>query len=150
MLIVPTMSGIATFEEALGSCRQAKLAYRGLLLRQHQDWAGALQWIQRGVNALPKDPDLTGDLAVALLSAGRPEEALRALNGAQSTAGIEFCRGLAYRALRDDRAAQQSVSKAFEMGYEDPYVLFALIEQDHVLGDKRRGTALHGSFRALS
>ena len=129
------------FEKALRSCRQSALAYRDLsaLLLQHQDLVGALQWLQRGMKAVPNDPDLTGDLAAALLSVGRPEEAVRALAGLQSTARVEFYRGLGYRALRDDRAAQQSFSRAFEMGYEDPYVLYALIEQEHLLGDQEAG-----------
>src|ERR1700680_2420704 len=129
------------FKEALRLCRQDTLAYRGLsaLSLQHQDLAGALQWIQRGLKAVPNAPCLTGDLAAALLSVGRPQEAVRALTGLQSTARIEFYRGLAYRALRNDRAAQQSFSRAFEMGYEDPYVLYALIEQEHVLGDEEAG-----------
>jgi tetratricopeptide (TPR) repeat protein len=129
------------FEEALRLCRPDTEAYRGLsaLSRQHQDLAGALRWIQRGMKAVPNDPDLTGDFAAALLSVGRPQEAVRALTGVQSTARIEFYRGLAYRALRDDRAAQQSFSRAFDMGYEDRYVLYALIEQDRVLGDREAG-----------
>jgi superkiller protein 3 len=129
------------FEAALRLCRQDTQAYRGLsaLSLQHQDLAGALQWIQRGMKAVPNDPDLTGDLTAALLSVGRPQEAVRALTGLQSTARIEFYRGLAYRALRDDRTAQQSFSRAFDMGYEDPYVLYALIEQDRVLGDREAG-----------
>jgi tetratricopeptide (TPR) repeat protein len=76
---------------------------------------------------------------VLYLSVGKPQEAVRALTGLQSTARVEFYRGLAYRALRDDRAAQQSFSRAFEMGYEEPYVLYALIEQEHVLGDQEAG-----------
>jgi len=129
------------FENALRACRQSTLAYRGLsaLLLEHQDLTGALQVLQRGMKAVPNDPDLTADLASVLLSVGRPEEAVRALAGLQSTARIEFYRGLAYRALRNDRAAQQSFSRAFEMGYEDPYVLYALIEQEHVLGDEEAG-----------
>jgi tetratricopeptide (TPR) repeat protein len=129
------------FEKALRSCQQSTLAYRDLsaLLLQHQDLVGALLWLQRGMKAVPNDPDLTGDLAAALLSVGRPEEAVRALAGLQSTARVEFYRGLAYRALRHDRAAQQSFSRAFEMGYEDPYVLYALIEQEHLLGDQEAG-----------
>jgi len=64
------------FEEALRLCRQDTLAYRGLsaLLLQHQDSAGALHSIQRGMKAVPNDPDLTGDLAAALLSLGRPRK----------------------------------------------------------------------------
>jgi tetratricopeptide (TPR) repeat protein len=129
------------FEKALGTCRQSALAYRDLsaLLLEHQDLAGALRWLHVGMKAIPNDPDLSGDLAAALLSGGRPEEAGRALAGLQSTARVEFYRGLAYRAVRDDRAAQQSFSRAFEMGYEDPYVLYALIEQDHLLGDQEAG-----------
>jgi tetratricopeptide (TPR) repeat protein len=129
------------FEKALRSCRQSTVAYRYIsaLLLQHRDLVGALQWLQRGIKAVPNDPDLTGDLAAALLSVGRPEEAVRVLAGLQSTARVEFYRGLAYRALRDDRAAQQSLSRAFEMGYEDPYVLYVLIEQEHLLGDQEAG-----------
>jgi tetratricopeptide (TPR) repeat protein len=129
------------FEKALRSCRQSTLAYRDLsaLLLQHHDLVGALQWLQRGMKAVPNDPALAGDLAAAFLSGGRPEEAVQALAGLQSTARVEFYRGLAYRALRDDRAAQQSLSRAFEMGYEDPYVLYALIEQEHLLGDQEAG-----------
>jgi tetratricopeptide (TPR) repeat protein len=140
------------FEEALRLCRQDTLAYRGLsaLFLQHQDVAGALQWIQRGIKAVPNDPDLAGDLAAALLSMGRPHEAVQALTGLQSTARIEFYRGLAYRALRDDRTAQQSFSRAFDMGYEDPYALYALIEQDHILGEREAGlqhfTVFSGRF----
>ena len=129
------------FEKALGSCQRSTLAYRDLaaLLVQHQDWAGALLWIQRGIKAFPSDPDLTGDLGATLFSLGRPEEAVQALAALQPTAKVEFYRGLAHRALRDDRAAQQSFSRAFEMGYEDQYVLYLLIEQDHVLGDQEAG-----------
>lgn len=129
------------FEKALRSCRQSTLAYRDLsaLLRQHKDLVGALQWLQRGMKAVPNDPDLTGDLAAALLSVDRPEEAVRALAGLQSTARVEFYRGLAYRALRDDHAAQQSLSRAFEMGYEDPYALYTLIEEEHLLGNQEAG-----------
>jgi tetratricopeptide (TPR) repeat protein len=129
------------FEGALRLCRQDTQAYRGLsaLFLQHQDLVGALESIQRGLKAVPNDPDLAGDLAAALLSAGRPQEAVRALTGLQSTARIEFYRGMAYRALRDDRTAQQSFSRAFDMGYEDPCALYALIEQDRVLGDREAG-----------
>jgi tetratricopeptide (TPR) repeat protein len=129
------------FEKALRSCRHNILAYRELsaLLLQHQDLPGALECLQRGMKAVPNDPDLTGDLAATLLSVGKPEEAVRALSGLQSTPRIEFYRGLAYRALRNDRAAQRSLSRAFEMGYADPYVLYALIEQEHVLGDQEAG-----------
>jgi len=129
------------FENALRWCRQSTLAYRDLsaLLLQHQDSVGALQWLQRGMKAVPNDPDLSVDLAAAFLSAGRPEEAVQALAGLQSTARVEFYRGLAYRALRHDRAAQQSLSRAIEMGYQDPYALYALIEQEHRLGDQEAG-----------
>lgn len=140
------------YEEAIRLCPQNTLAYHGLsvLLFQHQDLEGALQWVQHGLKVVPHDPDLTVDLAADLLSVGRPQEAVRALTGLPSTARIEFYRGLAYRALRDDRAAQKSFSRAFEMGYEDPYVLYALIEEDHALGDREAGlqhyTAFSGRF----
>ncbi len=129
------------YREALRLCRQSTPAYDGLavLLVQHQDFEAARQSIQSGLKAVPNDPSLNADLAMVELSAGRPKEALQALSQLQPTAKIEFYRGLAYRALRDDRAAQKSFSMSFEMGYEDPYVLYALIEQDHALGDHEAG-----------
>jgi len=129
------------YGEALRLCRQSTLAYDGLsvLLIQHQDDEAALQLIQAGLKVMPNDPSLTANLAMVELSAGRPKQALQALTKLQSTAKVEFYRGLAYRALRDDRAAQKSFSMSFEMGYEDPYVLYALIEQDHALGDREAG-----------
>ena len=129
------------YREALRLCWQSTLAYDGLsaLLLHHQDVEAALQLIQGGLKVIPNDPSLTADLAMVELSAGRPKEALQALTNLQSTAKVEFYRGLAYRALRDDRAAQKSFSTSFEMGYEDPYVLYALIEQDHALGDHEAG-----------
>jgi tetratricopeptide (TPR) repeat protein len=127
--------------EALRLCRQSTLAYDGLsiLLVQHQDFEAAIQSIRGGLKVVPNDPSLTADLAMVELSAGRPQEALQVLSKLPSTAKIEFYRGLAYRALRDDRAAQKSFSISFEMGYEDPYVLYALIEEDHALGDHEAG-----------
>src|SRR5208283_2778469 len=36
-------------------------------------------------------------------------------------------------------AAREALERAFAQGYEDPYVLYALIEQERVLGDKEPG-----------
>ena len=43
------------------------------------------------------------------------------------------------RALRSHKEAQQSFLKAFLLGYNDPYVLYVLIEQDRMLGEKEAG-----------
>ena len=129
------------YEKALRGCREYTPAYHdfSVLLFQHQDLEGAFEWIRRGLQVAPNDPGLTVDLAAALLAVGRPQEAVRALDPLPSTARNEFYRGLAYRALRDDRAAQRSFSQALAMGHEDPYDLYALIEEDHALGDREAG-----------
>jgi tetratricopeptide (TPR) repeat protein len=87
----------------------------------------------------PHDLNLTLSYGIAQLCAGDPEEALSVLRRLSPTGKTQFYLGMAYRALRDHKAAQEAFSKAFGMGYEDPYVLYALIEQDRALRDKGAG-----------
>jgi tetratricopeptide (TPR) repeat protein len=129
------------YETALRLCPQSTEAYHGLtlLLLGNQDPEGAQRWVRRGLQAIPRDPVLTADRAGVSLAAGRPQEAIQDLAGMSSSARIEYYRGLAFRATRNDRAAQQAFSKSFDLGYPDPYVLYSLIEEDHVLGDHDAG-----------
>jgi tetratricopeptide (TPR) repeat protein len=46
---------------------------------------------------------------------------------------------MGYRAMGEHKAAQQAFSKALDLGYPDPYVIYALIEQDRDLHDKEAG-----------
>ncbi len=129
------------YEHALGLCPRAPALYASLavLLLEHQDIQNGLSWARRGLEVAPGDPDLSLDLGVGLLAAGQPEEALPVLGKLAPTARNQFYLGMAYRALRDYRAAQQAFSQALAMGYPDPYLLYVLIEQDKALGDKEAG-----------
>ncbi len=131
----------AAYSRAIQLCPSDSALYTGLsgLLLQHEDTSTALAWIHRGLQVIPGDPELTLSLGVALLVAGRPEEALPVLKKLPATAKGDFYLGMAYRALRNYSAAQQAFSNAFAMGYDDPYVLYVLIEQDKALGDKDAG-----------
>ncbi len=84
-------------------------------------------------------PQLQLDEAAALISTGHPEESLPILTHLPSLVDSQFYLGMAYRALGDHKAAQQAFSKALDLGYQDPYVLYALIEQDRDLHDKEAG-----------
>ncbi len=129
------------YETALRLCPRSTEAYHALtlLLLANQDPEGALRWVRHGLQAIPRDPILTADWAAVLLAAGKPQDAIQELAGMPSSARIEYYRGLAFRATRNDRAAQQAFSKAFDLGYPDPYLLYSLIEEDHVLGDQEAG-----------
>ena len=99
----------------------------------------ALRWVRRGLRLLPDDSELRRDEAVGLLSSGQPQQALAILKALPKSAQGQFYLGMAYRALREPKAAQQAYSEAFDLGYRDPYVLYVLMEQDHILHDKDAG-----------
>jgi tetratricopeptide (TPR) repeat protein len=46
---------------------------------------------------------------------------------------------MAYRALREHKEAQQALLQAFALGFNDPYLLYVLIDQDQALGEKEAG-----------
>lgn len=129
------------YEGALKLCSQDPSLYSALsaLLLEHQDTETALKWLKRGLAIAPNDANLTLYDGVALLSAGHPDQALDALKKLPPTGRSEFYLGMAYRALREHKQAQQALSKAFAMGFDDPYVLYVLIEQDRELGEKEAG-----------
>ena len=131
----------AAYEHALGLCPRARALYEGFsaFLLEHNDIPAGLNWARRGLQIAPDDPALSLDLGVGLLAAGHPEEVFPVLAKLPPTAANQFYLGMAYRALRDARAAQQAFAKAAAMGYPDPYVFYVLIEQDRALRDKEAG-----------
>lgn len=131
----------AALEQAITFCPADPGLYNVLsvLLLQHHDFDAALRWIHRGLQAAPTSTELRLNLSVALLAVGRAEEALKVLKQLPKGPKTEFYTGMTYRTLGDHKAARQALAKAFELGYEDPYVLYALIEQDRALGEKEDG-----------
>ncbi|MBZ5514500.1 MAG: tetratricopeptide repeat protein [Acidobacteriia bacterium] len=131
----------AALEQAITLCPVDPSLYDVLsvLLLKHHEFDPALHWIHRGLRTAPTSTELRFDLSVALLAVGRAEEALKALKQLPKGPKTEFYTGMTYRTLGDHKAARQALAKAFELGYEDPYVLYALIEQDRALGDEEDG-----------
>lgn len=129
------------FEQALAACPSAPDLYNdfAVLLLKHRDFDLALRWIRRGLQVAPANPDLKLNLSVALLSMGQTRDALAILRQLPSSPKTEFYLGMAYRSQGDHAAARQSLQRAFDRGYEDPYVLYALIEQERLLGETAAG-----------
>ena len=129
------------YESAAGVCSQEGSIYAALsaLLLEHQDAEAALTWARRGLRVAPENPDLTLYEGVSLLLVGHPEQALAVLKNSKPTGKNEFYLGMAHRALREHKEAQEALLRAFALGFNDPYVLYVLIEQDHALGDKEAG-----------
>lgn len=129
------------YENAVRFCPQEQSIYTALaaLLLGHQDAETALIWARKGLQIAPRDPDLTVYEGIALLLAGDADQAVSVLKTTPAKAKNEFYLGMAYRALREHKEAQQALSKAFALGFNDPYLLYVLIEQDRALGDKEAG-----------
>ena len=129
------------YERSLEVCPSRLDTYHllALLMLQHGDFGEALRLTRRGLGAAPDDPQLNFDEAVSLLSEGHAEESLAILNRLPNSAQSHFYQGMAHRALGDHRMAQQAFSKALSLGYQDPYVLYVLIEQDRALHEKEKG-----------
>ena len=136
------------YESAVRVCSLEGSIYAALsaLLLEHQDSEAALTWARRGLQVAPGDPDLALYEGVALLLVGHPDQALTVLKKASPTGKSEFYLGMAYRALREHKEAQNALLKAFALGFNDPYVLYVLIEQDKALRDKEAGLR---DFRTL-
>jgi tetratricopeptide (TPR) repeat protein len=132
---------MAALEEAVKLCPRNLAAYNGLavLLLQQQDFERALFWIRRGLRVSPRNPALTLDLGAALLSAGQRHKALQVFKSLPLSAKTEFYLGMTYRALGQHQAARRAMASSFHMGYQDPYVLYLLIEQDRALHDPQAG-----------
>jgi tetratricopeptide (TPR) repeat protein len=109
------------------------------LLLEHHEGESALEWARRGLEVVPENPRLIAYEGIALLLVGRPEEAVAVLKKVAPEGKNGFYLGMAYRALREPKQARQALSRAFATGFEDPYLLYVLIEQDRAAGDKEAG-----------
>jgi tetratricopeptide (TPR) repeat protein len=128
---------ITSYERAIQACHHDASLYRGLaeLLLGHYQFDAALRVIEEGLKSAPNDTDLNLDRAAVLLLRGQPAEALPILRGMQPSGKSEYYTGLACRILKDHRAAQKALRHAWELGYHDPFLLYALVEQDRMLKD---------------
>ena len=118
--------------------RSSITPWRSLLMK-HGAVGDALDWIDHGLRLAPENTDLRFSLGVALESAGRAAEALEVLGQLPANAKTEFYIGMAHRLLGNHETARRALLKAFASGYQDPYVLYAVIEQDRNLGDEKAG-----------
>jgi tetratricopeptide (TPR) repeat protein len=137
----PYLQRKKAYKRALELCPREADLYHALavLTLQGHEFEEDLLWVRRGLEIHPDSPELQLDEAIALISGGHPEESLPILTHLSSSAHSEFYLGMAQRALGDHKAAQQAFSKALDLGYQDPYVLYVLIEQDRDLHDKEAG-----------
>jgi tetratricopeptide (TPR) repeat protein len=129
------------YQRAIQRCPSRFELYDSLfhLAMGEHEFNEALRWVRRGLQLLPDNSELRRDEAVGLLSVGQPQQALGILKALPKSAQDQFYLGMAYRALREPKAAQQAYSAGFDLGYRDPYVLYVLMEQDHILRDKDAG-----------
>ncbi|HEV2378367.1 MAG TPA: tetratricopeptide repeat protein [Terriglobia bacterium] len=129
------------YQEAIRQCPGQRTLYHliAVLALQNHDFSDQLRWARSGLNLWPDDPQLQLDEAIALVSGGHMEDSLPVLTRLPPSAESEFYLGMAERALGDHKAAQAALSKAFDLGFPDPYVLYVLIEQDRDLRDKEAG-----------
>jgi tetratricopeptide (TPR) repeat protein len=131
---------IASYKSAISTCTEDPSLYSSLaeLLLAHYQFEEALRWIQEGLKVRPNDTALTLDRAGAYLLLEQPANVLSALSGVPRSAKGEFYLGLAYRNLKNHRAAQDALGEAWNLGYHDPFLLYALAEQDRILHDAQR------------
>jgi tetratricopeptide (TPR) repeat protein len=136
------------YEDAVRFCSHERSIYAALtaLLLEQQDPQKALSWARRGLEVAPEDSDLEIYEGVALLLLGQPDQAVSVLKATPQSGKDEFYLGMGYRALRAHKESQQALLKAFALGFNDPYLLYVLIEQDKALGDKDAGLK---DFRTL-
>ena len=131
----------SAYEGAARACPRdptIDVAFCALLLK-YQEGQSALEWARRSLEVVPNDPNLIAYEGIALLLVGHPEEAVDVLKKVAAEGKNEFYLGMAYRALREPKQAQRALSHAFATGFEDPYLLYVLIEQDRAAGDKEAG-----------
>jgi tetratricopeptide (TPR) repeat protein len=138
---LPLLERKQAYEQLLRTCPNDPKLYveiDSFLIANHE-FSSALKWVDKGLTVAPTDPDLMLQRGAALLSLGRAEEALAMLQRVPPTGKSQFYRGMAYGHLRNHAAARKALADAWRLGYEDPYLLYSLVEEDHALGDKATG-----------
>lgn len=129
------------YEQLLQNCPNEPnlyIEYASLLIAGHA-YSPALGWIAKGLAISPGNDDLRLKQAIVLHALGDPEGSLAILVQLPGSAESRFYSGLDYRALNKHEAAQKSLSAAWDMGFQTPYTLYALIQEEHALGDKSAG-----------
>lgn len=129
------------YRHALQVCNQDVRLYRDYasFLIDRKQFEKALVWSGKGLHLAPTDPDLLVTKGAALLFLGRAKEASATLAAAPETAASSLYLGLAQRSLKDHAAARNSFRVARQLGNQDPYVLYALVQEDYALADKVAG-----------
>ena len=84
-------------------------------------------------------PAASLEQAVALLKVGQNQRALAVLGRLPLSAKSAFYSGMAYRALANHSAAREAFSRSINLGNNDPYVFYELIEQDRASHDEKNG-----------
>ena len=69
----------------------------------------------------------------------QPKASLAALAGCKETAETLFYKGLDYRALGNHTEARRFLLSALQAGYDNPVLLYSLIEEENELGQKTAG-----------
>jgi len=129
------------FEQSIRDCPNDLELYIGYvsLLISGREYSSALGWIAKGLTIAPGNQDLLLRQAAILRALGDPEASLKVLLHLPASSELCFQSGLDYRALNKHDAARKSLAAAWEMGFQDPYTLYALIDEEHALGDKSAG-----------
>ncbi len=152
-LVVFTLASYSRAEkqESAGRIRQleAELAkhprrvslYKQLtaLLVEAGQLEASVRWSERGLAITPNDRELTFSLAAGLIGTGRAEQAISRLQKLPPSGKGRFLLGMAYRALQDAASARAALWEAWQLGHQDPYLLYTVVEQDRALGDKDKG-----------
>jgi tetratricopeptide (TPR) repeat protein len=136
----PFQERVEAYKHAITTCPEDPSLYSDLaeqLFLGYQFDEG-LSWIQKGLKLRPDDPKLNLDYAGALLLLRRPAQVVSILKPLPPSAKGMYLMGLAYRNLESHRASQQALSKAWDLGYHDPFLLYVLIEQCRFLGDNQQ------------
>jgi tetratricopeptide (TPR) repeat protein len=121
----PYRERVESYKRAISTCPEDPSSYSGLaeLLLAHYQFEEALRWIEQGLKVHPNDTALSLNRAGAYLLLEQPREVLSALRGLPPSAKGEFYLGLAYRNLKDPRAAQEALRQAWKLGNHDPFLL---------------------------
>jgi tetratricopeptide (TPR) repeat protein len=137
----PAESRQAAFEKAVKLCPNELSLYVEFttLLVKTQRVQDALIWVERGLSRWPGNVDLSRNLGVALLAEGRSQDALEVFKQLPPDPQTTFELGMAYRALSDHSNARKELASAYAAGQKDPYILYALVQEDRALKDPEGG-----------
>ena len=129
------------YQEAIEACPDNPKLYAEFasFLIANAEFSSAKAWLDKGLKLAPNDPALILENGAVLLSLGQAERSVAELRKIPATDKSLFYMGMAYRHLRDHAAARKAFADAWQLGYHDPYVLYALVEEDRALGDKPSG-----------